>query len=85
MNGENEAPIFKFLKEKQAFKGFDPENETGKMMDQMLSRRDPNYKNNADIKWNFTKFLVNKKGEVIARFEPMDSMMKVETAIRRNL
>lgn len=85
VNGENEAPIFKFLKEKQAFKGFDPENETGKMMDQMLSRRDPNYKNNADIKWNFTKFLVNKKGEVIARFEPMDSMMKVETAIRRNL
>ena len=85
VNGENEAPIFKLLKEKQAFKGFDPENETGKMMDQMLSRRDPNYKNNADIKWNFTKFLVNKKGEVIARFEPMDSMMKVETAIRRNL
>jgi len=23
-----------------------------------------------DIKWNFTKFLVNRKGEVIARFEP---------------
>jgi glutathione peroxidase len=23
-----------------------------------------------DIKWNFTKFLVNRKGEVVARFEP---------------
>ncbi len=22
------------------------------------------------IKWNFNKFLVNRKGEVIARFEP---------------
>lgn len=85
VNGENEAPIFKFLKEKQGFKGFDPENETSKMMDQMMSRRDPAYKDKADIKWNFTKFLVNKKGEVVARFEPMDSMMKVETAIRRNL
>ena len=25
----------------------------------------------ADIGWNFTKFLVNGKGEVVARFEPM--------------
>ncbi|MBE6288911.1 MAG: glutathione peroxidase [Bacteroidaceae bacterium] len=86
VNGENEAPIFKFLKEKQGFKGFETENnETGKMMDQMMSRRDPDYKDKSDIKWNFTKFLVNKKGEVIARFEPSDSMMKLETAIRRNL
>ena len=84
VNGENEAPIFKFLKEKQGFKGFETENnETGKMMDQMMSRRDPGYKDKSDIKWNFTKFLVNKKGEVIARFEPSDSMMKLETAIRR--
>ena len=86
VNGENEAPIFKFLKEKQGFKGFETEdNETGMMMDQMMSRRDPGYKDKSDIKWNFTKFLVNKKGEVIARFEPSDSMMKLETAIRRNL
>ena len=86
VNGENEAPIFKFLKEKQGFKGFETENnETGKMMGQMMSRRDPDYKDKSDIKWNFTKFLVNKKGEVIARFEPSDSMMKLETAIRRNL
>lgn len=24
------------------------------------------------IKWNFTKFLINRKGEVVARFEPTD-------------
>ena len=24
------------------------------------------------VKWNFTKFLINKKGEVVARFEPTD-------------
>ena len=58
---------------------------TNEEMDQMMSRRDPGYKDKSDIKWNFTKFLVNKKGEVIARFEPSDSMMKLETAIRRNL
>ena len=85
VNGGNEAPIYTFLKSKQGFKGFDPDNETSKFMDQMLTRQDADYKNKADIKWNFTKFLVNKKGEVIARFEPMDSMARVESVIRRNL
>lgn len=85
VNGENEEPVFRFLKLKQGFKGFDPENETSKFMDQMLSRQDAEYKSKSDIKWNFTKFLVNKKGEVVARFEPMDSMLKVESMIQRNL
>ena len=81
VNGENQAPIYAFLKEKQGFKGFDPENPTSKMMDQMMSRQDPDYKNKSDIKWNFTKFLVNQQGEVIARFEPMDSIEKIEALI----
>ena len=81
MNGENQAPIYAFLKDKQGFKGFDPENPTSKMMDQMMSRQDPDYKNKSDIKWNFTKFLVNQQGEVIARFEPMDSIEKIEALI----
>jgi glutathione peroxidase len=40
-------------------------------MDQMLSRKDPDYALNPDIKWNFTKFLIDKKGRVVARFEPV--------------
>ena len=32
-----------------------------------------NEKNKAKaVKWNFTKFLINKKGEVVQRFEPTD-------------
>lgn len=40
-----------------------------------------------DIKWNFTKFLVNRKGEVIARFEPGDKPEgeKVTAAIEKAL
>lgn len=34
-----------------------------------------------DIQWNFTKFLINRKGEVHARFEPNDDMTIVEAAI----
>ena len=35
-----------------------------------LSAADPDYQSKPDIKWNFTKFLINKKGQVVARFEP---------------
>ena len=31
-----------------------------------------------DIRWNFTKFIVNRKGEVVERFEPTTSMDDVE-------
>ena len=47
----------------------------------MMARRDPDFKNKSDIKWNFTKFLVNQQGEVIARFEPSDDMGKLEEMI----
>ena len=38
-----------------------------------------------DIQWNFTKFLINRKGEVTRRFEPGNPMSSVESAIRRAL
>lgn len=37
------------------------------------------------IKWNFTKFLVNKKGEVVKRFAPTDAPEKIETDIKKLL
>ena len=35
-----------------------------------------------DIRWNFTKFIVNRKGEVVKRFEPTDSMSDVEAFVK---
>lgn len=31
-----------------------------------------------DIKWNFTKFLVNADGKVIRRYKPTDNPAKIE-------
>jgi glutathione peroxidase len=46
---------------------------------------DPDYKNNSKIKWNFTKFLVNREGEVIERFEstvePADIADKINSLL----
>ena len=38
-----------------------------------------------DIQWNFTKFLVNRNGEVINRFEPNNPMSAVESAVKKAL
>ena len=38
-----------------------------------------------DIQWNFTKFLIDRKGEVIRRFEPSNSMASVESAVKKAL
>ena len=47
-------------------------------MNGLLATIDPDFKNNPDIKWNFTKFIVDRKGEVVARFEPTAEMADVE-------
>ena len=54
-------------------------------MDGMLAKKDPDYKNNPDIKWNFTKFLVDREGNVTTRFEPTQSMKFVESVVGSKL
>ena len=34
------------------------------------------------IKWNFTKFLINQKGEPVARYAPSTTPEKIETDIK---
>ena len=85
VNGPNASPLFTFLKAQQGFGGFDSADERGKFMDQMLRRQDADYDKKADIKWNFTKFLVRRDGRVVRRFEPTDKMSNVEMAIEAEL
>ena len=40
VNGENEAPLYTYLKSKRAFGGFDLNDDLGKRMDGMLKRQD---------------------------------------------
>ena len=45
----------------------------------------PDYLIGRNIRWNFTKFLVDKTGKVIARFEPTDSLLDLEKAMENVL
>ena len=80
VNGENANAIFKWLYTEKPFAGFG-DSDRGKMMDGMLSRGNPDYASNPDIKWNFTKFLVDRKGNVVARFEPVVTPEDLEDEI----
>ena len=84
VNGENALPLFSYLKSQKGFEGFG-KGVKAFAMGVMLSKIDKNYKTNPDIKWNFTKFLVNRQGEVVARFEPTAYMKKVEEAVKNLL
>ena len=46
---------------------------------------DKDYKNNSKIKWNFTKFLISREGEIIGRFEPTNSMKDLRAAVEKAL
>ena len=85
MNGEDADPLYKFLKKQKGFAGWDMEHPIAHILDDMLTKADPDYKTKSDIKWNFTKFLINKKGQVVARFEPTEKMEKIEQQIRELL
>ncbi len=85
VNGDHALPLYTYLKEQQGFKGFDLSNERAMRMDQMLIKIDPNYASNSDIKWNFTKFLVDREGNVVNRFEPTEDMSYVEDKVRELL
>lgn len=77
VNGENALPLFGYLKEQQAFQGFG-KGVKALAMSAMMKKIDKNYKNNPDIKWNFTKFLIDREGNVAARFEPNADMAELE-------
>ncbi len=80
VNGEQELPLFTYLKAKQGFKGFG-KGVKAMAMATVLKKMDKNYKSNPDIKWNFTKFVVNRDGEVVARFEPTADMKELEQCV----
>ena len=85
VNGDDAEPLYKYLKEQKGFAGWDPNHKLTPVLEEMLSKEDPDYKDKADIKWNVTKFLVNKLGLVVARFEPTESLENVSKKIEELL
>jgi len=84
VNGENELPLYIWLKSEKGFEGFD-EHPYKALLEKMFAEADPDWDKKPDIKWNFTKFLVGRDGNVIARFEPTADMEAVRKAVEEAL
>lgn len=82
VKGKDMHPIFKYLTSNSEFKGFDLNNPSGKILYSIISEKSPEALVDSSIKWNFTKFLINRKGEIVNRFEspiePMDIAPEIE-------
>ncbi len=85
VNGPGAAPLYKFLKDEKGFDGFHKEHELTPVLEKMLSAEDPDYAKKTDIKWNFTKFLVDREGNVVKRFEPTHPLADVEAEVNKLL
>ena len=85
VNGENADPLFVYLKSQKGFQGFNTMDRIGKFLDNRFRKQDPNYDQNPDIKWNFTKFLVDKEGNVVVRFEPTATAADIEVKLKEIL
>lgn len=82
--GENAAPLFKYLSENTTFDGFGG-GPMSLILRGVVKKMDKDYKNNGNIKWNFTKFLISRDGEIVARFEPTASLKNVKTKVEEIL
>ncbi|MCY3415016.1 MAG: glutathione peroxidase [Candidatus Heimdallarchaeota archaeon] len=69
VNGPNTHPLYQYLKESVDVGHHDLHNETAVKMMQFLAEKVPQNLEDKNIRWNFTKFLVNREGRVIKRFE----------------
>lgn len=83
VNGENELPLYTYLKSQKGFAGFD--GAKGLIMAGIVKSIDKDYKNNPKIKWNFTKFLIDRDGNVVERFESTVEPEKIENKIKELL
>lgn len=81
VNGENAIPLFKYLKSQKGFEGFG-KGVKAIAMGAMLKKIDKDYINNPEIKWNFTKFVIDRQGNVVARFEPTNDMKDLENCVK---
>ena len=75
VNGE----LYQWLTSSTSFDGFS--GPMGMVLSGVVKKMDKDYKNNGSIKWNFTKFLIDREGNIVERIEPTTSMDKVKAKV----
>ena len=82
--GENAIPLYKWLSENSKFEGFGM-SPMALAMNGIAKKMDKDFKKNGNVKWNFTKFLISRDGQILARFEPTVAMKTVAEKVKAAL
>ena len=85
VNGPDAIPLYTYLKGQKPFVGLDKGHNLTPILEKMFDGIDKDWRKNPDIKWNFTKFLVDRNGNVVARFEPTATSAKMLPEIQKYL
>ncbi len=80
VNGETADPLFAFLASEKPFEGFG-KGVKNAALKAFADANNKKFGEKAYIKWNFTKFLIDREGRVVARFEPTADMKTVREAV----
>lgn len=84
VNGANELPLYTWLKSQKSCEGgYDA--KLADVMEKLYNEANPEPRKKDDIQWNFTKFLISRDGQVLARFEPVVDMKEVEKQVEAAL
>lgn len=81
VNGENEIPLYTWLKAQKGFAGFDADHQLSALLEGMFDKSMLGWRETSDIKWNFTKFLLDRNGEVVGRYGSVVTPEKLESQI----
>ena len=84
VNGEEADPLYAYLATEKPFKGFGKGLKNGALK-KFSDMNNKEFGDKAYIKWNFTKFLIDREGNVVARFEPTTDMKDVRKAVEELL
>lgn len=84
VNGDDADPLFAFLATEKPFTGFGKGIKNA-ALSKFADMNNKVFGEKAYIRWNFTKFLIDREGQVIARFEPTMDMKDVRAAVEAAL
>ena len=83
VNGDNADPLFADLATEKPFQGFGTVKALA--LKKFADANNKKFGDKAYIMWNFTKFLVDREGNLVERFEPTVDMAEVEKAVAQQL
>ena len=83
VNGEDAIPLYKWITTETKFQGFNGPMKL--ILNPIVKKMDKNYKENGNIKWNFTKILIDSNGNIVERFEPTADMKTVREKVKEYL